>query len=241
MPFTIACPNCDAKLKATETLVGKTIKCPRCSKPVMITQPSAVSTTPRLEIPPAEEEPEERPELEEEDPEGASRARRRAGEVDQLPEVDEEVEEGEEVEEAEIDEVMPADDDEYGRPRPRPRRPGGVTKEDCQTAMFIYLLGIFTGFIGPLIVWMMKRDESKFVNHHGKEVINFCITLIIPVLALVMVGCPLVFITWGLAGFIVGPLFLAVNVYALVMMILGATKANQGLWWEFPISIRMIK
>ena len=31
MPFTLSCPGCDAKLKATEALVGKTIKCPRCS------------------------------------------------------------------------------------------------------------------------------------------------------------------------------------------------------------------
>ena len=171
-------------------------------------------------------------------------APRGAGEADLLPEVDEldEVPEGEEIDESAIAEAMPADDyDDRGPPRRRPRRPGGVTPEDRQMAMFIYLLGIFTGFIGPLILWMLKRDESKFINHHGKEVINFTLTLLIPVLALFMVGCPLVFVTWGLAGFIVVPLFLALNVYALVMMILGAIKSNQGEWWEFPIAIRMIK
>ncbi len=239
MPFTFTCPNCDAKLKATEALVGKTIKCPRCSRPVRVEQPAPASTMPRLEIPPAEEE---RPELEDVGVEGPTRAARRAGEADELPEMEEEIEEGEEIEEAEIDEAMPADDyDDYDRPRRRPRRPGRVTADDRQTAMFIYLLGIFTGFVGPLILWMMKRDESKFINHHGKEVLNFCLTLLIPLLTLVMVGCPLVFLTWGLAGFIVVPLFLAVNVYALVMMIIGAMKANQGQWWEFPLSIRMIQ
>ncbi len=239
MPFTISCPNCDAKLKATEALVGKTIKCPRCSRPVLVDPSAPAATTPRLEIPPAEEE---RTELEDADFDGPTRAGRRAGEADQLPEVEnaEEIVEGEEIEDAEIDEAAAADDD-YDRPRRRPRRPGGVPPEDRQTAMLVYLLGIFTGFIGPLILWMMKRDESKFVDHHGKEVINFCITLVIPLLALFMVGCPLVFLTWGLAGFIVVPLFLAVNVYALVMLIVGAMKANEGRWWEFPISIRLIK
>ena len=235
MPFTITCPNCDAKLKATEALVGKTIKCPRCSRPVLVDQPAPATMTPRLEIPPAEEE---RPEVEDVDAEGPTRAGRRAGEVDELPEV---VEEGEEIEDAEIDEAMPAGDDDYDRPRRRPRRPGGVTPEDRQTAMFVYLLGIFTGFVGPLILWMMKRDESKFVNHHGKEVINFCITLIIPLVALFMVGVPLIILTYCLGAIIVVPLFLAVNVNALVMMIIGAMKANEGKWWEFPISIRMIK
>ena len=133
--------------------------------------------------------------------------RRRAGEADELPEV-EEAEEAEEIEDAEIDEAMPADDD-YDRPRRRPRRPGGVPPEDRQTAMFLYLLAIFTGFIGPLILWMMKRDESKFINHHGKEVINFMITLLIPSFVLLLVGCPFVFLTWGLAAFIVVPLFMA--------------------------------
>ena len=171
--------------------------------------------------------------LEAEESEGPTRARRRAGEAEELPEVEEE-----EVEDAEIDEAMPADDDDD---RPRRRPPGGVTREERQTAMFLYLLGIFTGFIGPLILWMLKRDESKFVNHHGKEVINFMLTLVIPSLVLGVVGCPFVFLTYGLAAFIVVPLFMAVNVYALVMMIMGAMRANKGEWWEFPISIRMIK
>ncbi len=116
MPFTFVCPNCAAKLKATEALVGKTIKCPRCSRPAPVEQPASASTMPRLEIPPTEEE---RPELEDVGVEGPTRAARLAGEADELPEVDEEIEEGEEIEEAEIDEAMPADDyHDYDRPRP---------------------------------------------------------------------------------------------------------------------------
>ncbi|HVS38177.1 MAG TPA: DUF4870 domain-containing protein [Gemmataceae bacterium] len=245
MPFTISCPNCNAKLKATETLLGKTIKCPRCSRAVLVQQQAPISTMPRMEIPEAKEPLHEHLQLEETDNEGPSRAARMAGETDALPEVEDapelEAAEGEEVEDAELDEVTPADDADYARRRRPPRRPAGVTPEDRQTAMFLYLLAIFTSFIGPLILWMMKREESKFINHHGKEVINFIITLIIPSLVLSVVGCPFVILTWGLAAFIVVPLFMALNIYALVMIIMGAMRANAGEWWEFPISIRMIK
>ena len=237
MPFTIACPNCDAKLKATDALVGKTIKCPRCSKPVLIQQPrpSAVASAPRLELPPStpvEEEPARAEFVDEEPPPP------RTGPdeiVDELPEVDEE-----EIVDAEFDEAAPADDD-YDRPRRKPRRSGGVTPEERQSAMFIYLLSIFTHFIGPLILWMMKRDESKFIDHHGKEVLNFSITMGLAALILSAVGVPLVFLTCGLGAFIYGPLIVALGVYATVMTIIGAMRANNGEWYEFPLSFRMIK
>ena len=108
-------------------------------------------------------------------------------------------------------------------------------------AMFIYLLGIFTHFIGPLVLWLMKRDESKFIDYHGKQMINFSITLAIAALCLGVVGVPVTFFTFGIGGLIIGPLFLALQVYALVMVVLGAVKANNGEYYEFPITFRFIK
>ena len=52
---------------------------------------------------------------------------------------------------------------------------------------------------------------------------------------------PVVFLTFGIGILIVAPLLMAVGVYALVMEILGAVKANNGEYYEFPISIRLIK
>ena len=241
MPFTIACPNCDAKLKATETLVGKTVKCPRCSKAVPIQRPSssAASATPRLELPPSTEEPEVRTDFEDEDDSEPNRAVKDwPEEVDDLPEVDDE-----EVEEADFDEAMPADDDDDSqrRRKKKRRRPGAVTPEERQMAMFIYLLGLFTHFIGPIILWMMKREESKFIDHHGKEVINFSITMALGGLILGAVGVPLIFLTLCLGAIVIIPLMMAFGIYGTVMTIIGATKANKGEWWEFPISIRLIR
>jgi uncharacterized Tic20 family protein len=246
MPFTIACPNCDAKLKATDTLMGKTIKCPRCSKPVLVQQPSPspVTAMPQMELPPSKpilEEPVGGTFVDDDEPAPSQHVRDRSEPVDELPEVDDE--DDEEIEEAEFDEAMPADGDYDSRRRRQPqrRRIGGVTHEDCQTAMFIYLLGIFTHFIGPIILWMMKKDQSKFIDHHGKEVINFSITIAIAGLILSAVGVPVVVLTFCLGAFIVGPLGMALGIYATVMMVIGAMRASKGEWWEFPISFRMIK
>ena len=242
MPFTLACPGCQSKLKATEALVGKTIKCPRCSKPVLIQEPSptAVATMPRMELPPARvDEPEEHAEFQDDEPVEQTE------ELDELPQADD-------VEEAELDEAVAADDD-YDDGRSRRIRKGrkrssGVTPEDRQMAMFIYLSGLLLGFvvgplafIGPLVLWLMKRDESKFVDHHGKEVLNFTITMAIAGLALGFVGAPVVLLTFGIGLLIVLPLAMGLGIYNLVLTIMGAVKANNGEWYEFPISIRLIK
>ena len=239
MPFTLACPSCEAKLKATEALVGKTIKCPRCFKPVLVREPSptAVATMPRLELPPARpEDLEERPASEEEPPEAAE-------ELDELPEAADD-----DIEEAEFDEAIAADDDRPRRARPRKRRSDAPTADDRQMAMFIYLSGLLLGFVvgpvsfaAPLVIWLMKRDQSKFIDHHGKEVLNFTITLAIVGLAIGFVGAPLAILTFGLGLLIVIPLAMALGIYHLVMTIIGAVKANNGEWYEFPISIRLIK
>lgn len=244
MPFTIACPGCDSKLKATEALVGKTIKCPRCGKPVLIQgpKPAAAAATPRLELPPSAtslEEPEMRNDFveEDDDPHPARALAQREAVIDELPEVDDE----EDLEEAELDEAMAADDDDSDRRRTKRRRPAGLTQDEKTMAMFIYLLGIFTGFIGPLILWMMKREESKFIDFHGKQMVNFTITLAIVHLCLMVVGVPFIIITFFLGAFIVVPLGMAIGVYSLVMVIMGAMKANKGEWYEFPLSLRLIK
>ena len=162
MPFTIACPGCESKLKATETLVGKTIKCPRCGKPVLIQEPkpAAVATMPRLELPSSSmqiDEPEMRTDFveEDEDPAPPKALVKRDAVVEELQEVEDE----EEVEEAELDEAVAADDEDGRRRKKKRRSPGGLTDEEKTMAMFIYLLGIFSHFIGPIILWMMKKDE----------------------------------------------------------------------------------
>ncbi|HWP40779.1 MAG TPA: DUF4870 domain-containing protein, partial [Tepidisphaeraceae bacterium] len=105
---------------------------------------------------------------------------------------------------------------------------------DARTmAMLCHLLAIFTGFLGPLIIWLIKKDSSPFVNDQGKEALNFQLTLLIAWAVAMALAC----ITFGI-GALLFPLILALN---LVLCILAAVKANQGVAYRYPLAIRLIK
>jgi hypothetical protein len=115
------------------------------------------------------------------------------------------------------------------------------TKDDRLWATLIHLGGVIGGWtagIGlpggnvllPLILWLIKREGSTFINDQGKEVLNFQITVTIAAL-----GCfVLTFVCIGI------PMLIALGIYALVVGILGAIKANEGVAYRYPATIRLI-
>ncbi len=105
------------------------------------------------------------------------------------------------------------------------------TADDKNMAMLIYLLGIFTGFIGPLILWLIKKEQSPFINDQGKEVLNFQITTIIAMIISII----LIFVIIGIF------LYFAVIVCYLVFMIIGLLKAKSGVAYRFPWALRLLK
>ena len=98
-------------------------------------------------------------------------------------------------------------------------------------AMLIHVSAIFTGFVGPLIIWLIKKDESAFVDRHGKTALNFTITLMIAyfvsaILILVLIGILMI---------------LALMVVGIVFPIIAAIAANKGEEYTYPLSIKFIK
>ena len=89
----------------------------------------------------------------------------------------------------------------------------------------------FGNIIGPLIVWLVKKDEFPFVDDQGKEAVNFQISFSIYmfVAALSLYVC---------VGFILVP---ALAITGLVFIILGTIKANNGEYYRYPMTIRLIK
>lgn len=85
--------------------------------------------------------------------------------------------------------------------------------------------------IGPLIVWLIKKDTMPFVDDQGKESLNFQITVTI---AAIICGI-LVFVLIGI------PLLFAVGIAALVLTIMAGIKANEGASYRYPFAIRLIK
>lgn len=114
------------------------------------------------------------------------------------------------------------------------------TKDEQNLAVVCYILGIFTWIIGPLIIWLVKKDSSKFVDDQGKEVINWGITITIAWVILFIIGLVLSHIP--ILGFLVMMLLrLALFACALIFTIMGAMQVSKGIAYRFPFSLRLIK
>ena len=103
-------------------------------------------------------------------------------------------------------------------------------KDDRNFAMLAHLLGIFTHFLGPLIIWLLKKDESPFIAQEAKEALNFQITLAIGYL----IACVLWII---LIGFLLFPVLYILNI---IFCILGAVAASKGQGYRYPFAIRLV-
>jgi uncharacterized Tic20 family protein len=110
------------------------------------------------------------------------------------------------------------------------------------SALLGYLLtsgwaGSAGGFLGPLIVWLIKKDTMPFVDTQGKEALNFSITICIAFATLFGFGI----MTFGIGFFFVWPLFLVVGLYALIFTIIASVKTYEGVAYRYPIALRLIK
>lgn len=83
----------------------------------------------------------------------------------------------------------------------------------------------------PIILYLVKKDESPFVADHAKESIHFQISLFLYTVAFVALG----FLTCGLAWVLSG----LVTVLGLVGLILGAVAANRGEYFRYPMTLRL--
>ena len=89
----------------------------------------------------------------------------------------------------------------------------------------------FGNIIGPLVVWLMKKAESAEVDYHGKEALNFQISVAI----YAIIGLLLVFVVIGI------PLLIALGIANIVFMIIAAIKASNGERYRYPCTIRFVK
>lgn len=114
------------------------------------------------------------------------------------------------------------------------------TADDRSMAMLCHLLSILTGFIGPLILWLVKKETSPFVNHHGREALNFQITMFLISLGLVAISAVVALVTLGFGIFILFPIFIVLPILILVAEIIACMAANRGEWHRYPCCIRIL-
>ncbi|MDR1756676.1 MAG: DUF4870 domain-containing protein [Culturomica sp.] len=113
----------------------------------------------------------------------------------------------------------------------------GATEEDKQYAMFLHLsqfAGLIIpimGWVLPLVLWLVKKDTSAYIDQNGKVVMNWILSSLI----YAFVGGILVLLLIGI------PLLIALSICSLVFTILGALRARDGIIWSYPLSIRFFR
>ncbi|TAL90218.1 MAG: DUF4870 domain-containing protein [Rhodanobacter sp.] len=122
-------------------------------------------------------------------------------------------------------------------PPPSEPMPGAPSAEERQWAMFAHLSALFGlvvplgSVIGPLVMWLIKKDTMPFVNDQGKEALNFNITMLIAAI-----------VCWILVFILVGFLLLPILViFWLVFVVIATIKANEGVLYRYPFALRLVK
>ena len=102
-------------------------------------------------------------------------------------------------------------------------------------AMLAHLLGGITCLLGPLIIWLLKKDESPFVDDQGKEAVNFQLSILIGyVIAGILSFIPIIqCFSWLL--------FPALAITGLIFGILAGLEANKGVVYRYAYALRFIK
>jgi uncharacterized protein len=132
--------------------------------------------------------------------------------------------------------------DKYTTASPPPA--GVASAEERQWGLFGHLsalTGLFTGgignIVGPLVIWLIKKDTMPFAADQAREALNFNITLLLVTVVLFLITL----VTFGLGAVLTMPIGLLLGIAWLVLTVLGAMKANDGVAYRYPFALRLVK
>lgn len=111
-------------------------------------------------------------------------------------------------------------------------------QQEKQWGMFTHLAAFATfvlpvagNIIGPLIIYLIKKDEYEFVNDQGKEVLNFQITWSI----IFTISAILIFVGIGIF------MLIGFGIAWMILVIVGTVAANNGEYYRYPLTVRFLK
>ena len=127
-----------------------------------------------------------------------------------------------------VTEIMSTPEEGDGEPPSKDEKTWGML---CHLAALAGFIGIpFGTIIGPLVVWLVKKNKMPFVDDQGKEALNFQITMTSAAIVLAVI--------MRLFGGIGAIAVLAVNV---IFVIIASIKASGGEHYRYPMTVRLIK
>lgn len=104
------------------------------------------------------------------------------------------------------------------------------SQEEKTIALLAHVLTFVAGFVPPLIIYLLKKDESPFVRAHAAESLNFQISLAIYIIG----ACILILLVIGVF------LLIGIGMAAFVLVILATVKASEGQDYKYPMTIRFV-
>ncbi|MEN8765917.1 MAG: DUF4870 domain-containing protein [Wenyingzhuangia sp.] len=107
-------------------------------------------------------------------------------------------------------------------------------------AIILHLSGFLNGvfpIVVPLLIWLIKKDESSFINEHGKSALNFQLTVII----LGVFAVLFTLFTFGLGAIFTFPLALIFGVLYIIFIVIATLNASRGQLYRYPVSLNIIK
>jgi uncharacterized Tic20 family protein len=119
---------------------------------------------------------------------------------------------------------------------PDPVAPDQPTSDDrtwaalCHVGALSWYIGV-PGLLTVFLLWILKKEQSSFIDHHGKESINFQISM-------------LLWVAVGIITFCVGVGFVILvldGIFNLIMVIIAAIKASNGEHFRYPLTLRIIR
>jgi uncharacterized protein len=106
----------------------------------------------------------------------------------------------------------------------------------CHLSALLGLTAIPLGnLLGPLLIWQIKKNELPGVDAHGKEALNFQLSM---TLYLIIGGVVTAILIFFLVGFLFVPVLILLWIMAIVLTIIAAIKANDGKFYRYPLTIR---
>jgi len=128
----------------------------------------------------------------------------------------------------------PAAPPPYGQPYPQQPVPAVVPLSPADERLWATLAhagGILFGFLAPLVIWLIQKEKSAFVEDQAKEALNFQILVTIA------------YVAGSVLSFLIIPILLIVAAWicTIVFGIMGAMAANKGEAYRYPFNWRIIK
>lgn len=122
----------------------------------------------------------------------------------------------------------------------------GLTDDDKTYAVLMHLSVLahlvlpYISLAIPIVMWLTRKDRSAFIDDHGKEAVNFQITISIYSIVMPIIGVIIMFLTMGLGFILLIPLVFLPYVLAIVGMVMAIVRTNKGEYFRYPMTIRFL-